>query len=194
MNCHIISPSLNREILLFCGSFILIYFPSWILMAYKYPFPESSIICCKYLADFIQQNSSKMVRSCDNYFLYKREYYIYIRSSCCAECLCRGSYYNIRIIYCEFERLQKERDILIEHIERNRATVSAALEEQKKLNKSLRDIERREAEAIAMEEANILKSENQGNSPEIALSPLTWSASAGFPNGFWDNSIAELGD
>ena len=61
---------------------------------------------------------------------------------------------------------------MLERIERNYTAVSEALEEQKKLNKSLRDIERREAEAIAMEEANILESENQGQPPELALSPL----------------------
>ena len=50
--------------------------------------------------------------------------------------------------------------------------MSIALEEQKKLNESLRDIERREAKAIAVEEANILESENQRKPPKLALSPL----------------------
>ena len=84
---------------------------------------------------------------------------MHIWSSRCAECLRRGNHCNVRITHREFERLQEERDSLIEHIERNRAAVSAALEKQKKLNKGLHDIEHCEAEAIAVEEANILESE-----------------------------------
>ena len=61
---------------------------------------------------------------------------------------------------------------MLEYIERNRAAVSTALEKQKELNKSLRDIEYCEAKAIAVEEANILESEGQGAPSKVALSPL----------------------
>ena len=54
---------------------------------------------------------------------------MHIRSGHCAECLRRGGRYNVCIIHREFERLQEERNNLIERIERNRAAVSIALEE-----------------------------------------------------------------
>ena len=68
--------------------------------------------------------------------------------------------------------MQEKYNNLLEHIERNYAAISIALEKQKKLNKSLRDIEHREAEAIAIEEANILENKDQGAPPKIALFSL----------------------
>ena len=161
-------------------------------MARKYLSPESSTTRRKRLADFVSRNRTKMVCSCDNCFLNGRECRVHLRSSYYAECLRRDSRYNIRITYHEFEQLQEERDKLIERIERNCVAVQAAIEKQKKLNKSLHNIKHREAEAIAVEEADILENEGNMARSELMLSPLTQNASASLPDKFQENGTTEL--
>ena len=62
------------------------------------------------------------------------------------------------------------------------------------MNKSLRDIEHREAKAIIIEKADILESKGNITRSELMLSPLIWNASAGLLDKFWENSTAELGN
>ena len=166
----------------------------------------------KELWEFIETFGDIMVRSCNNCRKAGRVCRVHVRSGKCAACIRRGcSDCDVRVTEDEFSRLRREHEKLRKDINDARAASMAAqakaAEAQEEVNRSLSkemrlrlqldQLERREAEAIAVEERSIEEQEvsegsvlpDPGSSfpgTDLALQPWTWSALEGLPDDIWE--------
>lgn len=176
---------------------------------------ESSTNRRKTLGRFIQEYGDIMPKACSNCRKGDRVCKVHVRSGVCGECHLRGGVCDVRITQNEWERLLSERTRLLKEIKetedtRARAELAradaerarlaaeadrqAAVQKEWLLREEMRKLEAEAADAVAVEEAQILALERHEASlrpvPDVALSPLTWSATEGIPDEFWDSSLA----
>lgn len=170
---------------------------------------ETSTIRRHKLADFIDSSGEIMVKPCATCKKHKRVCKVHVRSGKCSECLRRGQRCDLQVTQSEWERLKAERVKLRSSIkeaheaqEKAREELNVAFAREMRLRQQLDLLEKREAEAIAVEEANIEAQEseelllNASLPPEFGplLSPETWNAMEGgfhLDDEFWSlNSAA----
>ena len=145
------------------------------------------------LANFIDSFGDVMPVACRNCRENGLVCRVHIRSGRCNECNRSNSKTcNIRISENEWSTIKEEKDRLqarLLEIEREKLEIQEALKENAD----------RAAEAIAVEEADIQRLEQQealvAPSEGMALSPFTWSALSGFGDEVWEaNAPVYLGD
>lgn len=164
---------------------------------------KSSTIRRKELASFIEEFGDNMVRPCSSCRNAKRVCRVHIRSGKCGECVRRGrSDCDVRVSESEWGVLQREHEKLRKDMEKAREETVAlqerlnkSMSKEMRLRKQLDALERREADAIAVEERDIEEQEKEEQEwvlePEAAgtdlhLNPFTWSSLDGIPDDFWD--------
>ena len=154
---------------------------------------DSSTVRRLALADFIDSFGDVMPVACRNCRENGLVCRVHIRSGRCNECNRSNSKTcNIRISENEWSTIKEEKDRLqarLLEIEREKLEIQEALKENAD----------RAAEAIAVEEADIQRLEQQealvAPSEGMALSPFTWSALSGFGDEVWEaNAPVYLGD
>jgi len=158
------------------------------------------------LADIIDLcGREEMVRKCSYCRENKLSCRVHIRSGRCSQCVRRNSSdCDVRVTEEEWERLRKERRRLTAAVEEAREASNKALAKEMRLRKELDLLEEREAEAIAVEERDILEQEQEEGAsrdtlvpvhdpenpgPDFALSPFTWTSLDGLPDSFWEPSV-----
>jgi hypothetical protein len=164
------------------------------------------------LYEFIESFGETMVQKCATCVKHSRVCKVHVRSGKCSECLRRGQRCNIRVTESEFKRLAAEKLRLQGRIKETREAQDVAMKAHEKALEDLRVarareerlrsqpdmLDRRAEEAIAVEERSIEEQEREesavlnleGSSKGLALhlSPSTWSAFEGLPDGFWETS------
>jgi hypothetical protein len=159
-----------------------------------------------------------MPRACSACVRNHTECKVHVRSGVCGECHLRGSKCNIRITKSEWERLRSERERLLREIREAREAQAAAHQAQLAAQRSAADafareiglrekmasLEKDAEDAIAVEDARLSSlEESEGVRDEgdetldlppssgLALSPYTWSITAGIPDEqFWAPSLS----
>lgn len=145
------------------------------------------------LADFIDIFGDVMPVACRNCREAGLVCRVHIRSGRCNECNRSNSKTcNIRISENEWSTIKEEKDRL-------QARLLEIEKEKLEIQQALKKNADRAAEAIAVEEADILRLEQQEAalvpSDGMALSPFTWSALSGFDDDVWEaNPPSYLGE
>lgn len=169
------------------------------------------------LGIFINRFGDTMPRACSSCRRKNVECKVHIRSGRCGACHLSGIVCDIRVTQSEWDRLKSERARLLSEIEEARRAQQSAREAQEAahrahilafkamdkafdnevaLRKEMSALEVEAEAAIAVEEANIAKLEEQeeasvapvAHQGGLALSPFTWSACDGLPDQFWGSS------
>jgi hypothetical protein len=150
----------------------------------KFNSKDSSTVRRLALADFIDSFGDVMPVACRNCRENGLVCRVHIRSGRCNECNRSNSKTcNIRISENEWSTIKEEKDRLQSRL--------LDLEREKlEIQEALRSNAERAAEAIAVEEADIQRLEQQealvAPTDGMALSPFTWSAMSGFGDEVWD--------
>ena len=145
------------------------------------------------LADFIDIFGDVMPVACRNCREAGLVCRVHIRSGRCNECNRSNSKTcNIRISENEWSTIKEEKDRL-------QARLLEIEKEKLEIQQALKENADRAAEAIAVEEADIIRLEQQeaasAPSDGMALSPFTWSALSGFGDDVWEaNPPSYLGE
>jgi len=171
---------------------------------------QSSTLRRRRLADFLDRFGEAAMKKCSTCAKHGRVCKVHVRSGKCNECVRRGQRCDLQVSKSEFDRMLKEKEKLQSKIaEAQRAQDAAdealqkALEERQiarareaRLRQQMDLLDRRAAEAIAVEETCIeeLEREEQGimdlplasSDGGFMLSPLTWGALEGFSDSVWD--------
>lgn len=135
-----------------------------------------------------------MVKPCVFCSKNKKVCKVHIRSGKCGECVRRGRRCDLQVTKSEWDRLKEERERLLQSLEaahiaqrvaqqteeRAREERNTAFAKEMRIRRQMDLLERREAEAIAVEEASIEEQEASelldfptGGS-DLILSPSTW--------------------
>lgn len=176
---------------------------------------SSSTLRRKRLADFIDSAGDTMVKPCQTCEKRGRVCKVHIRSGKCSECLRRGQRCDLRVTQSEWDRLKNERLKIRRKLQDSRraqdqarAVLTAEHEKEMRLRQQLDLLEEKEAEAIAVEEANIEEQEAEERESAQAtvllegshhtglhLAPSTWNALEGgfdMDDDFWNIDPSEL--
>jgi len=155
-------------------------------------------------ADRIDSLGDVMPRKCLNCRKANTVCKVHISSGSCGACNRRGNRdCDVKVTEAEWERLLKARRDVEIQLERARSDRQEAQAREDRLFLQLKLLNERGAEALAVEEREILALEASENAlPEasyplggvdpLALSPLTWSAVAGLSDDFWNLETPEV--
>ena len=134
------------------------------------------------LAQFVKDKGAIMVSPCSFCRRHNHVCRVHIRSGNCSECLRRGNRCDLRISRNEFRKLREERVRLDRELEQSRAAqdaarqaLQAAQRTELRVLSEMDSLLTREAEAIAVEEADIIRQEAEeaAASAEISLPDLS---------------------
>lgn len=175
----------------------------------KHP-PASSTTRRHLLSQYIDSAGEVMVKKCSTCVKHNRVCKVHVRSGKCGACVRLGQRCDVRVSESEFKRLLSEKEKLKAQIKESRETQEIAFKAHEKALEELRVararedrlrqqmdlLDRRAADAIAVEERNIEELEAAETSELLPstvevpsgplLSPATWGAFEGFPDEFWE--------
>jgi len=159
------------------------------------------------LAAFIDTFGDDMVQKCSTCVKHNRVCKVHLRSGRCNHCNRQNQRCDVKVTQSEFRRLTEEKQKLKRQIDEALSAQAAALEalrtaraREERLRQQMDLTDRRAAEAIAVETRAIEELEVEeaqetlvpDTSPQglaLQLSPSTWGAIDGVPDGFWENGL-----